>query len=87
MVGTAVEKTDGASSARVTDLTVPVLDTYSQKVTNGTWCNWTHIVSADTHVAGEDKLVLTVPGTDISGYEVLISVSGFTGAFSAGIPN
>ncbi|MEW5937299.1 MAG: archaellin/type IV pilin N-terminal domain-containing protein [Candidatus Thermoplasmatota archaeon] len=73
--------------ARVADVSVILLNEYSQKVTNGTWCNWTHIVSDDTSIAGGDRLTVSAPGIDLSGYEVTVSISGFTGAFGARIPD
>jgi len=46
-----------------------------------------HIVSDDTHIKSGDRIIVTAVGdTDISGYELVISFSGYDGIVSKTIP-
>ncbi len=70
----------------VYDMDVTVLDDSGYTVWNAD-TEWIHIVSDSQHIQGGDRLRIDVPGTDISGYEVVISITGYSGSFGGRVPN
>jgi flagellin-like protein len=72
------------SDAKIEDITVKVVSP-NQQVVAGAQINWTHLVSDEAHIQGGDRLVVTVPGVDISGCEVALSATGYTGTISGKI--
>ncbi len=71
---------------QLSTIKVSVLDDSGDVVDSATK-NWTHIVSDANHIKGGDRLKISVPGTDISGYEVLISATGYSNNFGDKIPD
>ncbi len=77
-----------------TDVSMTVLDDIggtavvkTTAVLSGGDLAWTHIVSDGTHVQGGDRLTLSLgAGTPVEGYEVVVSISGFSGSFSGRVP-
>ena len=54
------------------------------------WANWTHIASdandPEPYLDTGDVLTIDIPDTDIRGYEIVMSVNGFTGTVNVKIP-
>ncbi|MFH0816732.1 MAG: archaellin/type IV pilin N-terminal domain-containing protein [Methanobacteriota archaeon] len=71
---------------KIADLTVKVVMP-NQQIVAGAQINWTHLVSDDEHARGGDRLLVTVSGVDISGYEVTISVRDYTGTIKGRVSN
>ena len=75
------------NSARTGDITMTVLDA------SGAPANITakiqHIVTAGdtTHVKSGDRIQITNAGTDIHGYQIVISIAGYAGTISGTIPS
>lgn len=55
-------------------------------VAAGATVTWTHLVSDDDHIRGGDRLQLVVPGEDISGWAIAVSVDGYAGNIEVTVP-
>jgi hypothetical protein len=70
---------------RLNDITIIVLDNHGQYVENYS-ANWTHLVSDSQHVKTGDRLIIEIPNTDMGGYDVVISIKGYSGTISEKVP-
>jgi len=69
------------------DATVTILNgTAIVPTGSGIWVNWTHIVSDATHIQSGDRLTVEAPGKNLGGYEIVVSVKGYSGTISGNIP-
>ena len=72
--------------ASVGDLSMTVLDN-TGNIVNDANITITHITSDSEHVSGGDHIVITYPGHDIHGYQIIMSVSGYTGTATGNVPS
>ena len=75
------------SSAKVGDITITVLDATGATTTITPTIQ--HIVTANdpTYVKSGDRIQITNAGTDIHGYQVVISIAGYSGTISGTVPS
>jgi len=81
----------------LSDVSVKFLDqngtmvAWNNGTTNGStgnfWLNWTHIVSDQTHIKGGDRLIVTAKvATQILSYDILVTVSPYSGVVEGHVP-
>jgi flagellin-like protein len=71
----------------LSDVTVNILDASGNAVTTSISANWTHLTSDPTHIKGGDRLVIDEwADFDISGYEIIISIAGYSGTLTGNVP-
>ncbi len=71
--------------ANIGDITIKVLDSNGNLV-NGANITIIHIVSDDDHLTSGDHIQILYSGHDIHGYQVILSVTGYTGTASGEVP-
>ncbi len=72
--------------ANIGDLSITLLDN-NGNIINDASTNVTHVVSDGDHIEGGDHIVINYQGHDIHGYQVIISISGYTGTATGTVPS
>lgn len=74
--------------ANIGDVTIKVLD-QNGNIVDGANISIQHIVSSNDqdHIIGGDHIKITYGGHDIHGYQIIMSVSGYTGTVTGNVPS
>ena len=74
------------SMAKVSSIHVKLLDSNGSPVTDFSY-TWRHIASNSTnYIKGGDLLEISVPNKDITGYQVIVSITGYGGTITGTVP-
>ncbi|MBI5001065.1 MAG: hypothetical protein HZB92_06010 [Euryarchaeota archaeon] len=72
-------------SPLVSDTAVRVLD-QNGSIVAGAIYSWTHVAGDQSHVKSGDRLTIAIPGVNISGYHVVVTISGYIGTIESTVP-
>ena len=78
-----------ASALTLTDVVIAWNNGTGNSSAGNMWIRWIHLVSDNAHIKSGDRVKIThmTPGTDISGYEVRVNISGYTDIVYGQVPS